>query len=80
MARVTPVVEIEEEFALPNMLSKDPYPTPMQKARQHMLEALRALADYPCNKKNCGTVCLCARCHAREALKYYDPQWTPRRR
>lgn len=69
-----------EESELPNVFSQHPYPTQRDRAERHMLEALRALGDYPCNKKNCGTVCLCARCHAREALKYYDPGWRPRKR
>ena len=43
-----------------------------KKAHQHMIEALRALAKKRCNKKNCGTVCLCGSCHARKALEHFD--------
>lgn len=46
--------------------------TKAQKAKQSMLEALRYLAKKRCNKRNCGTVCLCEPCHARKALEYYD--------
>ena len=34
----------------------------------HIVEALRGLVTQPCNRSNCGTVCLCASCHARRAL------------
>ena len=36
--------------------------------RISVLEALSSLATKPCNKLNCGTVCLCEYCHARRAL------------
>jgi hypothetical protein len=44
------------------------------KTEHHVLEALRAIASKSwhgngCHKKNCGTVCLCAPCHARVALE-----------
>lgn len=34
----------------------------------HVLEALREMAKQPCNRSNCGTICLCGSCHARKAL------------
>jgi hypothetical protein len=49
----------------------------IREARQHMIEALRALARDKCSRNNCGTVCLCASCHARKALEFYDPEWRP---
>lgn len=44
------------------------------RTKQHVLEALRAFASQRwhgrgCDVKNCGTVCLCASCHARVALE-----------
>lgn len=30
-------------------------------------------AKQRCNRRNCGTVCLCASCHARKALEFYEP-------
>jgi hypothetical protein len=49
-----------------------------KRAKGYMIEALRWTARQPCKPKNCGTVCKCPSCSAREALKYYDPKWTPR--
>jgi hypothetical protein len=46
-------------------------------AALHMMEALKSLARLKCRKRNCGTVCLCAPCHARKALEFYDPLWRP---
>lgn len=46
-------------------------------ASRHMIEALRGIATERCNKRNCGTVCLCTPCHARRALEVYDPEWRP---
>ena len=43
-----------------------------KKAKRHMLAALRWLASQRCNKRNCGTVCLCESCNARKAIEYYD--------
>lgn len=42
--------------------------------RQHILEALRAIASTRrggkrCKRHNCGTACLCPACHARVALE-----------
>lgn len=45
------------------------------KAAMHMMVALKHLARQPCNRKNCGTICLCAPCHARKALEFYEPDW-----
>lgn len=45
--------------------------------QQHAIPALRALAKQRCNRKNCGTVCLCDSCHARVALETLDPKWRP---
>lgn len=41
--------------------------------RQHVLAALREIASERwhgrgCRRSNCGSVCLCAPCHARVAL------------
>jgi hypothetical protein len=44
---------------------------------QHAIEALREMAKRPCNKSNCGSVCLCGPCHARRALEDLDPEWRP---
>jgi hypothetical protein len=41
----------------------------LNKAEQHVLEALRYAALQPCIEHNCGTVCLCGPCHARKALE-----------
>lgn len=41
---------------------------------KHMLEALREFSKQRCDKKNCGTVCLCGPCHARKALEHYEPK------
>ena len=46
--------------------------------RRHAVPALRALAKTRCNRRNCGTVCLCDPCHARKALDVLDPAWRPR--
>lgn len=57
-------------------MTKTPTKLPVKltahKAKRHMLEALRWLAKQRCNKRNCGTVCLCESCHARKAIEYYD--------
>lgn len=34
----------------------------------YLITALRYLAKKKCNKKNCGTVCLCEPCCARAVL------------
>jgi ferredoxin len=41
--------------------------------QRHVLEALRAIASSAwhgkgCHRSNCGSVCLCAPCHARVAI------------
>jgi hypothetical protein len=46
-------------------------------AAGHMIQALRDLARQPCDRRNCGTVCLCGPCHARKALEWYEPDWRP---
>jgi len=38
---------------------------------KHALEALKSLARERCRRRVCGTVCLCAPCHARRALEYF---------
>lgn len=43
-------------------------------AMQHAITALRMIASKKwhgkgCNRTNCGSVCLCAPCHARVALE-----------
>jgi hypothetical protein len=43
-----------------------------KRAKSYMLEALRWAARKRCIKSNCGSVCLCGPCSAREALKHYD--------
>lgn len=48
-----------------------------QKTLRHVLEALRDAATKPCRRSNCGSVCLCMRCHARAALAELDPNWRP---
>lgn len=48
-----------------------------RKAHRSMIEALRWLATQACDEWNCGTVCLCAPCHARRAIEYFDPEWKP---
>jgi len=48
-----------------------------KKALRHAIEALRDLAKEKCHKRSCGSVCLCSRCHAIDALKYFDPEWNP---
>lgn len=44
------------------------------KLRSHIIAALTAIASERwhgkgCKRSNCGTVCLCAPCHARVALE-----------
>jgi phage FluMu protein Com len=48
-----------------------------KKAHLHVMEALRDAARLSCRRSNCGTVCLCMRCHARAALEELDPGWRP---
>ena len=45
--------------------------------RKHAIPALRDAAMKPCHRSNCGTSCLCMRCHARKALEVLDPTWVP---
>ena len=45
--------------------------------QKHVLPALRDAAMAPCRRSNCGSVCLCMRCHARKALEVLDPTWRP---
>jgi hypothetical protein len=45
--------------------------------RKHAIPALRDAAMQPCRRSNCGSVCLCMRCHARKALEVLDPEWRP---
>jgi hypothetical protein len=47
------------------------------RALRYALAALREAATAPCKRGNCGTVCKCMRCSAREALEELDPGWTP---
>lgn len=49
----------------------------MTVVQKHVLPALRDLARERCRRSNCGTVCLCAPCHARKALEMLDPTWRP---
>lgn len=49
-----------------------------KKAKIYMLEVLRWAAKKSCNRRNCGTACLCEPCAARKALEYYDPKWRAR--
>jgi hypothetical protein len=46
----------------------------------HLLEALRWASDQPCNRSNCGSVCLCGPCHARRTLAILDPAYQPKHR
>lgn len=46
-----------------------------RKHLRHALEALRELAKKRCDRKNCGTVCLCGSCHARAALPALESAW-----
>ena len=41
------------------------------------IAVLRWTARMVCNRKNCGTVCKCEPCMAREALEFFDPEWRP---
>jgi hypothetical protein len=41
------------------------------------IAVLRWVSRMVCNKKNCGTVCKCEPCMAREALEFFDPEWRP---
>lgn len=43
-----------------------------KRLRRHVVEALRYLARKRCMPRNCGTVCLCPPCHARQALELLD--------
>ena len=47
------------------------------KALECAVRVLRTVARRRCNKKNCGTVCKCESCMAREALVFFDPEWRP---
>ncbi len=40
------------------------------KALSHIQTLLSNMAEKKCYKRNCGTVCLCEPCHAREALSH----------
>jgi ferredoxin len=46
----------------------------------HLLEALRWASDQPCDRRNCGSVCLCGPCHARRTLAILDPAYQPKHR
>lgn len=47
------------------------------KCMRHITEALKYLAAKKCDRRNCGSVCLCPPCHARAALTVIDPDWRP---
>ena len=46
-------------------------------ARDLTQQVLKWTATKKCNKRNCGSVCKCEPCMAREALAVYDPTWRP---
>lgn len=43
------------------------------KRKRAAISALMELASKRCDKKNCGTVCLCGPCNARLALEWLAP-------
>jgi hypothetical protein len=47
------------------------------KRARAMRSVLGSVARRKCDKKNCGSVCLCDSCNARLALERYDPEWRP---
>jgi hypothetical protein len=51
--------------------------TDAEALRKHAIPALRDAAMKPCHRSNCGSLCLCMRCHARKALEVLDPTWRP---
>jgi hypothetical protein len=46
-----------------------------RKRKRATVCVLRWAAGLPCNEDNCGTVCKCEPCMAREALELIDPEW-----
>lgn len=47
------------------------WPTTPKMAANYLGQVIRDAARLPCNRRDCGTVCLCLGCAARYALPYY---------